>query len=69
MMRIEFSNIQGLKKLIPFFFKDLFTLERGRRGRGGADSTLSIEPDAGLDLMTLSSQRPELKPRVRHSTN
>ena len=44
----------------------------GRRGRGRgkesqADSTLSMEPDTGLDPRTLRS-RPVLKPRVWHLT-
>ena len=33
-----------------------------------ADSTLTMEPNTGLDLMTLKSW-PELKPRVRSLTN
>ena len=33
-----------------------------------AGSMLSAEPDAGLDLMTLGSL-PELKSRVKHSTD
>ena len=66
-------EINGLQ----FFLKtDLFILERVRAQRGGhsererefqADATLSIEPDTGLNLMTLRS-RPELKPRVRSLT-
>ena len=56
--------------------------ERGRGGGGGgggererereresyAGSTLSMEPDAGLDPMTLGSW-PELKSRVGHSND
>ena len=43
--------------------------EEGQRERKSqADSLLSKEPDARLDLTTLRS-RPELKSRVGHSTN
>lgn len=41
---------------------------RGRGKESQADSALSMEPDPGLDLMTLTS-RPELKPRVWRWTN
>ena len=54
------------------FFKDLFIYFRrstGRRGRESeADSELSEDPDARLDLTTLRSQ-PELKPRAGCLTN
>ena len=45
-------------------------LERREEGEreSQADFPLSMEPDMGLDLMTLRSQ-PELKPRIRCSTN
>lgn len=58
----------------PFFFlRSIYFLERegawegeGQRARDSqADSPLSEEPDAGLDLMTPRS-RAELKPRVGH---
>ena len=42
--------------------------EGGRRKASQANSMLSVETNVGLDLMTLISW-PELKPRVRHSTN
>lgn len=43
----------------------------GGKTESQADSTLSAEPDVGLNLMTLGPQpdlkpRPELKPRVGH---
>ena len=42
---------------------------RGRgREKSQADSALSLEPHAGISVMTLRS-RPELKPVVRCPTN
>ena len=41
--------------------------QREREKVSQEDSTLSDEPDMGLDFMTLRSW-PELKPRVRGST-
>lgn len=38
---------------------------RKRKRKNQANSTLSVDPDVGLDLTTLEV-RPELKPRVRH---
>ena len=55
----------------------LFERRQGKRGRGRerererepqAGSTLSTDPNRGLDPMTLGSW-PESKSRVRHSTN
>ena len=40
---------------------------RRRERESQADSLPSVEPDRGLDLMTLRSS-PELKSRVRHLT-
>ena len=48
----------------------MHTSGKGREKRereSQADSVLSTEPDAGLDLISLRSQ-PELKPRVGQST-
>lgn len=42
--------------------------ERNGGRKSQADSTLSMEPDAGLRLMTLGSS-PEWKPRVGHTTD
>jgi len=56
------------------FFKDfIYLFERKRKskreeGEGQADSELSAEPNTGPNLTTPRSQ-PELKPRVRLSTN
>ena len=65
-------------QLFSFFKIYLFTLkidgerehEQGGRSRrrGTADSTLSMEPNVGLDPMTMRSG-PELKPRVGHLTD
>ena len=65
-------------KTFYFYFKDFIRLfislrekERvggGVEGNGQADSTLSAEPDPGLDPTALRSPA-ELKSRVRHLTN
>ena len=41
-------------------------MDRGRDSQ--PHSLLSVDPDVGLNLITLRS-RPELKPRVRHPTD
>ena len=62
---------------VLFCFKDLLFIwekeqgqeeQRRRKRESQANSVLSAEPSAGLDLLPLTSQ-PELKPRVRGLTN
>jgi len=53
------TSLTGLRTFLEqhfFFFKILFVCEREQeeeqREKGQADSTLSVEPDLGLDLRT-----------------
>ena len=56
------------KGFIYFFLGRECTRGGRRRGSPQADSTLSLEPNVGLDLMTLRPW-PEPKPRVGHLTD
>ena len=66
------GNYFPLKKNIFLRFTYVFERERestsGKERESQANSTLSTEPDVGLDLTTLT-QWPELKPRVWSSTD
>ena len=79
--QIPLSSEFFLSILQPIFFKDLFICCREReksvpiRGKAEAEGErissrlpLSMEPNTGLDLMTLRSW-PELKPRVERWTS